>query len=248
MKNTHRINGLIYITSEEVITEITNVKDRYVVSEYGFVTKADRIEGRFLYHKNGGNNFIEYYKFGILSNDPALISDGIQAIDPDAEKWLNENPGCEWVDVDNRLKISSFKKGFVTDNPNYNKINLPKRQTIEEAAENESEKKCKEIINKLNILEAADLFVQNEDTYFREKTFVRHAFIQGAKSQAARDYWYNIFKSEYLTIPDIRNKLSPITLIIDLLERGEIEFAMDSVKEAKKSVNYLSNSEVYKIC
>lgn len=53
---------------------------------------------------------------------------------------------------------------------------------------------------------------------------------------------------EYLSIPDIRNKLSPITNIICLLENGDIEYlSKKDLTEVKKSINYLSNREVYKI-
>ena len=157
MKNIHRINGLIYITSEEYIKT-----GYYLDLNYKIVMKS-------VFYTSCNKNC----KKIILTNDPALISDGIQAIEPDAVKWLNENPSCEWVDVDNRLKISSFEKGFVTDNPNFNKINLPKSQTIEEAAE------------------TYVMLSQNTIGLTRAKS---HA--EFAKSQAARDYWFKIFESE----------------------------------------------------
>jgi len=159
MKNIHRINGLIYITSEEEIKD--GVNQWYI----------DKVLNEP--YNSGGAQYASKQDIIILTNDPALISDGIQAIEPDAVKWLNENPSCEWVDVDNRLKISSFEKGFVTDNPNFNKINLPKSQTIEEAAE------------------TYVMLSQNTIGLTRAKS---HA--EFAKSQAARDYWFKIFESE----------------------------------------------------
>lgn len=50
---------------------------------------------------------------------------------------------------------------------------------------------------------------------------------------------------EFLSIPDIRNKLTPITNIIALFERGHID--MIKLEEVKKSVNYLADREVYKL-
>lgn len=50
-------------------------------------------------------------------------------------------------------------------------------------------------------------------------------------------------RKEFLSIPDIRNKLSPVTNMIALIERGE--FGMIKLEEVKKSINYLAQREVY---
>lgn len=49
-----------------------------------------------------------------------------------------------------------------------------------------------------------------------------------------------------LTIPDIRNKLSPITHLISMIERNEPELVKQAILQAKESVNYLAQREVYK--
>lgn len=48
---------------------------------------------------------------------------------------------------------------------------------------------------------------------------------------------------EYLSIPDIRNKLSPMTNMIALFERGEYDYI--SLDEVKRSINYLCQRDVY---
>lgn len=48
-----------------------------------------------------------------------------------------------------------------------------------------------------------------------------------------------------LTIPDIRNKLTPITTLIAMIERGEIELANQAIEQCKISINYLAQREVY---
>lgn len=48
-----------------------------------------------------------------------------------------------------------------------------------------------------------------------------------------------------LEIPDIRNKLTPITNMIALFEKGHID--MIKLEEVKKSINYLANREVYEL-
>ena len=48
-----------------------------------------------------------------------------------------------------------------------------------------------------------------------------------------------------LGIPDIRNKLSPITHLISMVERNEPKFIKKAIPQAKKSVNYLAQRDVY---
>lgn len=61
--------------------------------------------------------------------------------------------------------------------------------------------------------------------------------------QAILEYQEN---NKSLTIPDIRNKLSPITNMIALFERGEYAYIKNkSLDEVKRSINYLSDREVY---
>lgn len=120
MKNTHRINGLIYITSEEYIKT-----GYYLDLNYKIVMKS-------VFYTSCNKNC----KKIILTNDPALTSDGIQAIEPDAVKWLNENPSCEWVRVLHLCeKITCNNNGChdFCQEPQY-KIRLPKpiNQTIED--------------------------------------------------------------------------------------------------------------------
>jgi hypothetical protein len=53
---------------------------------------------------------------------------------------------------------------------------------------------------------------------------------------------------EYLDIPDIRNKLSPIRTLISLIENGvdlDSDFIKDSIEQCKISINYLSNRDIY---
>ena len=85
-KTTTKLN--IYITNSEVIKEGDDVKDKWVISEYGFVVKADRIENNYLIHSNGGSNYLHYYKFIILTTDQDLIKDGVQAIPDEFLEWF----------------------------------------------------------------------------------------------------------------------------------------------------------------
>ena len=118
------INQNIYISSDEEIKESDYIKDKWVISEYGFVVKADRIEGAYLIHSNGGSNFLHHYKFIILTTDQDLIKDGVQAIDDEFLEWFVENSICEEICVN---KIESFN--FEMDKYIYDyKIIIPKEE------------------------------------------------------------------------------------------------------------------------
>ena len=47
------------------------------------------------------------------------------------------------------------------------------------------------------------------------------------------------------SIHEIRNKLQSITTMIDMVDRGELEYAKKCVDTAKKAVNHLARREVY---
>jgi hypothetical protein len=102
-----------------------------------YITSDEEIkEGDWCYNSINNNvykkeidklSFAYEYKI-ILTTDQDLINDGVQAIDDEFLEWFIKNPSCESVEVDHRLKVSSSEKGFVMDNPNYNKIIIPKEE------------------------------------------------------------------------------------------------------------------------
>jgi hypothetical protein len=101
-------NQHIYITSDEEIKDGADVKDKWVISEYGFVVKADRIENNYLIQSNGGSNYLHYYKFIILTTDQDLIKDGVQAIDDDFLECFVKNPSCESIEIVKTAPIRPF--------------------------------------------------------------------------------------------------------------------------------------------
>jgi hypothetical protein len=54
---------------------------------------------------------------------------------------------------------------------------------------------------------------------------------------------------ESLDIADIRNKLSPVTTLISLLEIGDLSmddaYILKAIEQSKKSINYLAQRKVY---
>jgi len=77
-------NRNIYITSSEEIKE----GDWYLDTFKNEIRKAQL------------NLSNDKYKKIILSTDPTLIADGVQAIDDEFLKWFVKNPTCEFVEVD----------------------------------------------------------------------------------------------------------------------------------------------------
>jgi len=87
MKNIHKIKENIYITSNEEIKE----GDSYIRIDTGLFFKS---------LKGSNPNIIKKYcKKIILTTDPQLIADGIQAIDDEFLEWFVKNPSCEEVEV-----------------------------------------------------------------------------------------------------------------------------------------------------
>ena len=85
MKNIHKINNNIYITSDEEIKE-----GDYVLSGTNTLCKC-------MYPKNVVDKDVKKI---ILTTDGDLIKDGIQVIDDEFLEWFVKNPSCEKVKIE----------------------------------------------------------------------------------------------------------------------------------------------------
>lgn len=47
-----------------------------------------------------GDIAVDCFKKIVLTTDPTLIADGIQAIDDDSFQWIIDNPSCERIDIE----------------------------------------------------------------------------------------------------------------------------------------------------
>jgi hypothetical protein len=88
MKNIHKINNNIYITSDVEIKE-----GDWVLGGLGGIDI-----------KKYGRYFAEDWKKIILTTDDQLIADGVQAIDDEFLEWFVKNPSCEEVVVESFCK------------------------------------------------------------------------------------------------------------------------------------------------
>ena len=121
----------------------------------------------------------------ILTTDPTLIADGVQAIDDKFLEWFVENPNCNKVEVELFPKFSNKLYGIIIPKEEPKQIKCycghttycdcspleePKQETLEEAAENYA--------NKKGHIPTTEL----EDAIFKQ------GFLDGAKWQAERMY------------------------------------------------------------
>ena len=53
-------------------------------------------------------------------------------------------------------------------------------------------------MNKETLEEAAERYTKDGTKHYMEKTNVELGFIAGAKSDAAKNYWFKIFKEQFI--------------------------------------------------
>jgi hypothetical protein len=144
----------------------------------------------------------------ILTNDPNLINDGIQAIDDTFLKWFVENPSCEFVEVKDITTIPSLQLGRPNGHLMY-KIIIPQEEPKQETDDEEKEFRRKfpkefALIDMIKLDEAQEkpkqqTLEQDAKKYAvnkrnkknltnREFDLCQKDFIEGAKWQAERMY------------------------------------------------------------
>jgi len=187
-KTTTKLN--IYITSDEEIKE----GDYYYLPRTNSVYKCIEDPTELNLERRLGVAKI------ILTTDPDLIAEGVQAIDDEFLEWFAKNPSCERVEVFHQLH---------KDEPLY-KIIIPQEEPKQECTcESPTDNTCDycEKENKIEILEEAKKRVLEKETLEEaaerlypenwqsimdgkhdSNSYERNAFIGGAKWQAERMY------------------------------------------------------------
>jgi hypothetical protein len=235
----------IYITSDEQIKD-----GDWVLYDKKYIRKVDKTFNK----QNMDWNVLNTDKI-ILTTDPDLIKDGVQAIDDEFLEWFVKNPSCEEVKVINN-ETGNYREFDSTPNLLY-KIIIPQEEnekdfykignfhencdegckyhctkgntqiaeclechfnnTSKEQIENgwEEAGKQTEGINSPTVeefLEAQTQFKKQEtleeaaEKHWKmqyimaldesTKPYIIEDFIAGAKSDAARDYWFEQFKKK----------------------------------------------------
>ena len=145
-KNQH-----LYITCDEEIKDVRPHKGKWQLEEGNILNKFPN----YL-------TDLSECKLIILTTDPDLIKDGVQAIDDEFLEWFVKNPSCESVHVYNQTQVGYEYDEYHFILPEYN----PKQEKLEEAAEN---------------------YVRNEPDATL-KLISKYSFKDGAKWQAERMY------------------------------------------------------------
>jgi hypothetical protein len=161
----------IYITSDEITGFENNI----------WVISGTRV---WLWQSTMALVFNDKPRKIILTTDQDLIKDGVQAIDDEFLQWFVKNPSCEEVKVELQIKSvqlpqkqlskNSYDLSFRWIDVTYYKIIIPQEEPKQETLEEAAKKYRLSTVNKMGIEEVA--------------------FITGAKSEAARDYWFEQFK------------------------------------------------------
>jgi hypothetical protein len=126
-KNQH-----IYITSDEDIKE----------NDWG-LSKLNEI---ILFGRSYNEKF---YKKIILTTDPTLIADGVQAVDDDFLKWFVKNPSCEEVEIQCRYNF------YAGQDLTYYKIITPQEEPKQDLLPDFSISKS--VFDKISNLSSKDL-------------------------------------------------------------------------------------------
>jgi hypothetical protein len=108
----------------------------------------------------------KYYTKIILTTDQDLIKDGVQAIDDEFLEWFVNNPSCDEVEVEAKWFTYMEYKIIIPKEE-------PKQETLEEASK-----------------------IYQKNFGVRPNQFADDDFIAGAKSDAAKNYWFNKFKKK----------------------------------------------------
>jgi hypothetical protein len=157
----------IYITSDEVIKEGVN---QWYLDK--FLNKP---------MNSGGAQYGEKQNVIILTTDPTLIKDGVQAIDDEFLEWFVKNPNCEFVEVQDW--VNYYKIFIPQEEPKQNQdpCNLCGK-TLREQMKGCYEITCyRQFLNKQETLkEVAERLAPNSSW--------RLGFIAGANYMAERMY------------------------------------------------------------
>jgi hypothetical protein len=167
MKNIHLLptdKARLYIHQGKLYDnkKTMHIPDGKQIPHHIYITSDEEIkEGDWVIYKNnffkienGDNELFHLSKKIILTDNKDLIKDNVQAIDDTFLEWFVKNPSCEEIRVLN--KVDFFSK--VNDKLIYKIIipqEEPKKETLEEAAEQYSRNGCWEGVRKQGFIAGA---------------------------------------------------------------------------------------------
>ena len=217
MKNIYKIDYDIYITDDSEIKDVRPHKGKW------------QLEGGLILNKLPDYlTDLSECKLIIMTTDPELIADGVQAIDDEFLKWFVKNPSCKEVEVEEedysqkcRECGEPVKRGYScnrgcfmksgnfipTDKNVKYKIIIPKEEPKQDFTKGEKVY-LKEDNNVSQVVDdntkdwrlwerEAKQRIHNYKPMNPHPTSFFIGFIAGAKSDAAKEYWYKKFWEDY---------------------------------------------------
>jgi hypothetical protein len=179
----HTVDHHVYITNDEEIKDVRQHQGEWQLEK-----------GQIL------NKFPNYItdlsecKLVIMTTDPDLIADGVQAIDDEFLEWFINNSSCEWVEVE--------KYGYMPEEPCNYKIIISQEQPKQSTVGKEFYESADEIITvykQETLEEAAKNYINNDLDLYESLTdghisydiaidLLHKLFTQGAKWMEERMY------------------------------------------------------------
>jgi hypothetical protein len=201
----------IYITSDE------EIKDAKWIIHNGKIHEVTKNKGLYISVKEVSHIDIRanLCKKIILTTDPDLIKDGVQAIDDEFLEWFVKNPSCEEVEVKReKIRVDENFNDISHWNRFVHKIIIPKeetkQETLEEASKDYIENTMKFSFNSLDTKTQANRMLkcaefgakwQKERMYSEEEVFnlCREfaIFVQrNGPSYKKQQEWFEQFKKK----------------------------------------------------
>jgi hypothetical protein len=209
-RNIYKIGKELFVTSTEEIKDVRPHKGKWHLEKENIL-----------------NMFPDYLtdlsecKLVIMTTDPDLIKDDVQAIDDEFLEWFVKNPSCEFVEVQKWASLAECGYSYHITIPQEEP--KPIHQQIIDLAG--GEERCKELLG-IKPKQEIDMskYISGIDPYDTQETleeaaetlypinntggmfmpnkeevkniYRQEGFIAGVKSDAARDYWFEQVKKK----------------------------------------------------
>jgi hypothetical protein len=222
------VNRNIYITSDEEIKE----------GEWYYDTKD--FESLFpIYQRSQDPKFYSGCKKIILTTDPDLIKDGVQAIDDEFLEWFVKNPSCESIEVEDEgcqkwinpeeLKPTKHKYIWIS----VYKIIIPQEEPKQSSNFYEDLKKHFENTPREKLLEEWEKSAESDKVGPTVEEFLNHSK-QETLEEAAKNQWGNVHRTGVLGFIEgakwMKERMYSEEEVLDLLNNCRSENPIDVEK------------------
>ncbi len=187
-KTYHLYNNDVFLD------ELANAINIYITSDEEIKRNDYYIHNNKVRQSAGGEQEKGDYKNCkkiILTTDPTLIVDGVQSIDNEFLEWFVKNPSCEYVEIDKGYRgvdLFNYKIIIPQEEPKQEFLLFDKERA--DTITSEGQKTVRELQNTIQ-QETLEEAAENESEYladWEDKSMYVRGFVNGAKYQAERMY------------------------------------------------------------